>query len=401
MTILVIAPFYPMSDRAAGELRFFILLKLLAAKYDVTFYPYRLEEQRELYGPVETQRYADALSQLGVRLWGGDLAGIVKSERFDVVLFEFYIAAERHLENVKAWQPKAYTIVDSVDVHFKRLQSKASLTGDASDVQIASEMKIAEMAVYRNADLVWAATDSDREALLNEEPNLQIGVIPTIHSLPSDASGGKVSRDRHQLVFIGSFAHEPNVDAIVYFCREIFPAIRNSVPNAKLKIVGNAPSNEIARLASDAIEVTGYVPDTTPFLESSAISVAPLRFGAGMKGKIGEAMCHGLPVVTTSVGVDGFGLTPGENVLVADSAEEFAAAVVRLMRDPALAQRLGASGRRFIDANYSQAAVAKNLYFCFDTLKANPVKKLPVHVLLKIRSADYLRRHLLWRFQRA
>jgi hypothetical protein len=97
------------------------------------------------------------------------------------------------------------------------------------------------MAAYRNADLVWAVTDSDRGALLNEEANLHIGVIPNVHSLPIAASGENVTRDSHQLIFIGSFAHEPNVDAILYFCQEILPCIRNSVPNVKLNIVGNAP----------------------------------------------------------------------------------------------------------------------------------------------------------------
>src|SRR5581483_10434832 len=98
---------------------------------------------------------------------------------------------------------------------------------------------------------------------------------------------------------------------MIYFTSAILPKIVDAVPDVKLRIVGNAPPEEIVRLASQHVEVVGYVPDTKPYLQKSVISVAPLRFGGGMKGKVGEAMSYGLGVVTTSFGAEGFGLTAG------------------------------------------------------------------------------------------
>jgi len=398
-TILAIAPFYPMFDRAAGDFRLYTLLKILAGKHDVTFHPYHLERQRQLYGATEMQRYGERLSALGIKLWDREWYRIIKSQSFDVVLFEFYYAAQMHLRNIRIWQPGAHTVIDTVDVHFKRLFSKAHITGEVADLRAANEMKDAELAIYRNADLVVAVTASDREALLNEAPNLDVRIIPTIHSAPDCVSKGEARKDLHSLIFVGNFNHEPNVDGILYFCREILPSIRKAVSDVRLKIVGNEPPEAVRSLACEFIEVTGYVPDLTPYLLSSVASIAPLRFGAGMNGKIGEAMSYGLPVVTTSVGMEGFRLTPGENVLVADTPDEFSTAVIRLIQDRELSQHISANGRKFIEETFSEAAVAEDVYDCFDHLKTCSVKKLPQHEFLKIRVSDYLDRHLLWRFK--
>jgi glycosyltransferase involved in cell wall biosynthesis len=105
------------------------------------------------------------------------------------------------------------------------------------------------------------------------------------------------------MIFVGGFRHEPNIDAVVYFCEEILPRVKNVIPEARFTIVGSYPPVEVKNLNNEYITVTGHVSSTTPYLQESYVSVAPLRYGAGMKGKIGEAMAHGLPVVTTTKGV--------------------------------------------------------------------------------------------------
>ena len=139
--------------------------------------------------------------------------------------------------------------------------------------------------------------------------------------------------EREGVLFVGNFRHAPNVDAAVDFCADAWPLVRAALPGARLQLVGTAPPPAVQALAGDDVEVTGWVPETSPYLDARSCSVAPLRYGAGVKGKIGEALAHGLPVVTTTVGAEGMDLVDGEHALIADGAQELAAAVVRLHDD--------------------------------------------------------------------
>src|SRR5439155_6908400 len=126
----------------------------------------------------------------------------------------------------------------------------------------------------------------------------------------------------------------------------------------------------------------GFVPETRPFLETSVISIAPLRFGGGMKGKIGEAMSYALPVVTTSTGIEGFDLTPGVHALVGDNPREFANAVTRLLRDRKYLEQVRMAGYGFIRELYSDIAVRKRVHAFFAQLESYPVKRTPIAPLL-------------------
>ncbi len=154
-------------------------------------------------------------------------------------------------------------------------------------------------------------------------------------------------------MFVGGFNHPPNLDGVLYFCRDIWPVILSSVPTAELTIIGNAPTDEVVALAHDGVTVAGFVPDTRPYLAASGIAIVPVRFGGGLKGKVGEAMGFGLPVVGTSVGVEGYDLEPGVHAVVADTPEAFAAEVVALINDPVAtngcASKAGASSMRVLD----------------------------------------------------
>src|SRR6185369_13677698 len=172
-------------------------------------------------------------------------------------------------------------------------------------------------------------TEDDRGLLLRELKHLRVEIVPTMHDVsPLDDA---TQRTPNTLVFVGPFLHAPNIDAMVYFCNEVFPLITSEIPDATLAIVGSFPTQPVKNLARDGVEVIGFVPDVKPYLDSSYVSIAPLRFGGGMKGKIGEAMAHGLPVVTTSIGIEGFGLTPSTNVLVGDTPRDFASLTCDLL----------------------------------------------------------------------
>jgi len=167
------------------------------------------------------------------------------------------------------------------------------------------------------------------------------------------------------------------------------------VPGVRFTIVGSNPPDEVKALANDHVEVTGYVPETTPYLHRSYISVAPLRYGGGMKGKVGEAMAHGLPVVSTTVGAEGMGLTDRKNVMIADTPEAFRDAVVELLSDPGLHAKIREKSMEHIERNYSPEKVGMQMERVIASLGDMPGEglKLLDKTLFAIRyGMDYLER---------
>ncbi|MBI1398346.1 MAG: glycosyltransferase [Betaproteobacteria bacterium] len=168
-----------------------------------------------------------------------------------------------------------------------------------------------------------------------------------------------------QIVFEGSMAFTPNIDAARYLVNEILPLIRKAMPDVTLKLVGRDPDPSVLALSGDSVEVTGSVPDVRPYIASSAVFVCPLRFGAGIKNKILQAWAMGKPIVATPVSVKGLPVTEGTNILVRDDAESIAAAVVDLLNAPGTARALGAAGRETVTKSFSWEAKAREIEKAF------------------------------------
>ncbi|MBI5820923.1 MAG: glycosyltransferase [Verrucomicrobia bacterium] len=376
--VLVIAPELPAHDRASGAFRLFHLVKLLReAGNQVTFLA------RAAAGGLDPKPYINDLLALGVEVipcdpdkiearWGMkvnsprvDLKRLFAERRFDVAYIYFYEVAEQYADEIRAISPKTKIVVDSVDIHFLREERRAELE---KNPQLAAQAKITrerELAVYGKADLALTVTDADANTLRKVLPRANIGVLPNVHPVPSKPTTFDQRRD---LLFVGGFQHHPNVDAMLHFVREIWPQVAKRLSDAKLFIVGDRPPQEIQQLAGDRIVVTGFVPSVEPYLSRCRVSVAPLRYGAGMKGKIGEAAAAGLPVVSSSIGVEGMGLCDNQQALVADTPKAFAEAIVRLYQDATLWQRLSEAGREFILSRYSPAVVGKTFNSMLDEL---------------------------------
>jgi polysaccharide biosynthesis protein PslH len=164
------------------------------------------------------------------------------------------------------------------------------------------------------------------------------------------------------ILHLGTMFWPPNVNGVLWFTRNVLPIIHRDVPTARFVIAGKNPPAEIQALAADPrVEVTGYVPDPMPYLEATDVFVVPLHAGGGMRVKILDAWLWGLPVVSTSIGAEGIALRDGENILLADDPQAFAAACVRLLTDPALNLRLGAAGRRWVEERYGWQAVYRRV----------------------------------------
>lgn len=200
-------------------------------------------------------------------------------------------------------------------------------------------------------------SETDRAELLRLNPSLQVEVIPNGVDL-SAFPPAIAPRDPNMLLFTGNFEYSPNVDAAWTLVREVLPQVRAVVPDATLYLVGNAPPPELQALTGEGIIVTGRVPDIREYLAKAAIFVSPLRYGAGIKNKVLEALAMGCAVVGTPMSFDGIAVTHEHDALIAN-VDELAAATIRLLNDAPLRERLGANGRALIESRYTWANVAK------------------------------------------
>ena len=203
---------------------------------------------------------------------------------------------------------------------------------------------------YKFDHVVWV-TEDDRRAVAAVAKNGQAPstVIP-ICADPSQVQPVSCTSNKNRITFLGGLHWPPNAQGIVWFAQQVFPQVRSEIPEAKLTVIGKNPP---AGLDGEGIEVTGYVPDLAPYLNETAAFIVPLHAGGGMRVKILDAWSWGLPVVSTTIGAEGMAIQHNENILIADTAPSFAQAVVLVLRDLAMAQRLGENGRQTILKKYN------------------------------------------------
>jgi glycosyltransferase involved in cell wall biosynthesis len=367
---LVVLPTMPEPDREGGSRRaFHIIDLLLAAGWTVSVV---------VENATGGERYARALRQRGASVYAGEftrgvgpghlprLADLVTVEEFDVALIAFWHVAERHLPTLRRLTPRTRVLVDSVDLHFLRQArgafGRARLEGraDALDGQFADEVR-RELNVYGCADAVL--TVSRKEASWVDD---LVGVRGHGHCVPlmEDALGPETTLEqRRGLVFLGNFRHPPNVEALAFLAEVVArldPAVLAAHP---LSIVGNAlVTGMLGPLAGHPhVRAVGWVPAVEPYLGNARLSLVPLRHGAGTKAKLLQSMVAGTPCVSTSVGVEGFDVADGRDVMVADTAEAFAAAIAALSRDDDAWRRLSRDGRAAVQEAHGRRAVGASL----------------------------------------
>jgi glycosyltransferase involved in cell wall biosynthesis len=197
-----------------------------------------------------------------------------------------------------------------------------------------SRMSRYERKIVQNFHHVIAVSEHDRELMTRWRNPLRISVVPTgVDVTMFKSTASQLSSPRALVVFVGAMDWEPNVDAVEFFCAEILPRIQNKIPEVRFRIVGRNPGQRVERLRGDSVEVTGIVPRVLDHLQEAAVVVVPLRVAGGTRLKIYEAMAAGKAVVSTSIGAEGLDVHHGRDVILADTAAEFADAVVRLGGD--------------------------------------------------------------------
>jgi GT2 family glycosyltransferase len=354
--ILVVDHHLPLTDRDAGSVRMFHILTILRELgHNVSFLPDNL---------ADIPPYGDELRKRGVEVIHHPYVANVRSylERhgssLDAVILSRCDVARKHIANLHQFAPQSWIIFDTVDLHHLRLEREAKLTKDPVIEANAAEKQSQEFALINDSNETWVVSQYEKQLLEAKRPQSLIEIVPTIVEVPGSRTPFALRRD---FLFIGSFQHSPNVDAVLYFAQEMFPMILSRLPGIRFYVIGDKAPPSVVALASENIVITGLQPNVRPFFESVRLSVAPLRFGAGVKGKINQSMGFGVPVVATSLAVEGMSLIDGEDITLADGPENFAQAVIKLYQDSNLWETLSQNGLRTTANVYSPEAVRKKL----------------------------------------
>jgi len=354
--ILVIDACMLTPNQDSGSVRMQALLELLLAqRCKVTFAADNLEYRAPYVADLQ-QRGIEVLYHPYVRSIPRLLAE--RGREFDVVMLSRHYIASKHVSTVRTFAPDALLVFDTVDLHFLRATRLAELDGDARALSQAHAQREQELALVRSVDLTLVVSEVERALLADIAPEADVEIVTNIHEI---ANPGKRADDRAGILFVGSFQHPPNTDAVLWYAREVLPRLRESLPGVKTYIVGADPPATVRELAAPDVVITGHVPDLAPLLASVRVSVSPLRYGAGVKGKVNLAMSHGVPVVATTPSIEAMHLTDGVDVLVADEPDEFVAAIARLCRDDVLWQRLADGGRANIRQHFSREVASAAL----------------------------------------
>jgi glycosyltransferase involved in cell wall biosynthesis len=297
---------------------------------------------------------------------------IVEQETVDVIHADQLTMAQFALPYARRPQGKPVLVFDAHNAVWtitERMKQTAPLYLRLPLLLETRRIKQYEGMIIRDFDATFAVTELDRQALVEALPakgsanHESITVVPiavdTDQIRPIVRQAGSLN-----LLTMGTLYYPPNADGIRWFVGEVFPLIRSNIPEVTLTIIGKNPPADFLKLAEDkktGIRVTGFVPDLDPYFAESALAVIPVRAGGGMRVRILEAFARAMPVVTTTVGLEGIHAEPGKDVLVADSSQDFADAVCRLLHNESLQQQLSANGRRLVEDQYDWKATLKTL----------------------------------------
>ena len=346
--VLVIDHHLPMPDRDSGSVRMFQILNILhRLGHRVTFLPDNL---------ADIESYGNELRKRGIEVVIYPYAKSVSDylsqhgSNFDIAILSRCDVATQHIDEVRRHAPQSRLIFDTVDLHFVREHREAEITQDPAIRLAAREREEREYSLIDKADETWVVSECERKVILEQRPRAAVEVVSNIVDAPGSNTPFSLRRD---LLFIGGFQHTPNVDAVVFFVRDIYPLVRERLPGVRFYIIGDKAPPAVTTLANEHVIVTGLQRDVRPYFESVKLSVAPLRWGAGVKGKVNQSMGFGVPVVGTSVAVEGMDLVDREEILIADTAEDFARAIVELYESEDLWQRISDNGIQKTTAAYS------------------------------------------------
>jgi O-antigen biosynthesis protein len=328
--ILVADYFVPLYNQNSGSNRLFQIIKILRKlNHYVIFLPQNGEH---------TAPYTIELQQLGVHVLYNCIDKTA-DEFMTELLPHVHIAwlcnpvvTAQYLPIIKTQNPNTKIIYDTIDLHFVRMKREAELQNKTNTAW--QKMKETEINIANTANMVLAVSQEEEQKLKNIT-STPTQTVPNIHQYRGGLGGSYAQRCG--LLFIGGYHHAPNVDAAQWLINEIMPIVWQKIPNLAVQLLGSNPPYEVQELAKKPnVTVPGFISDITEYFQNSRIFVAPLRYGAGMKGKTGQALEYGLPIVSTPIGTEGMFLTPDQHYLLATDSQIFAQKIIDLYSNEAL-----------------------------------------------------------------
>ncbi|MCP4536082.1 MAG: glycosyltransferase [Chloroflexi bacterium] len=379
MNILMLTQVLPYPPDSGPKIKTYNVIKYLSQCHRVTLASFVRGDQSEHVRQLE--RYCQAVHTVPMArnavqdglamarsLFTGQPWMMVRDERKEMRALVDRLAAEQHFDVVHADQLNMGQYAERVSDAFKVMDAHnalwllykrlwATMSPGPRKWLLGRDwrlLKSYEGRLMREFDAVLAVSPEDKAAL--QEAAGQ-GVGATVIPIAIDTDEVKVverEAEPDHILHIGTMYWPPNIDAVNWFVREIYPLVRQQRPDVQFDVVGSRPSADLLALndTGQRINVTGYVEDPTPYQQRAAVMIVPLLAGGGMRVKILQSLAEGIPIVSTTLGCEGIGVTNGEDILIADEPDDFAAAVLQILNDRALAQRLSHNGRRLAETRY-------------------------------------------------
>jgi GT2 family glycosyltransferase len=328
----------PDQSRDSGSVRALALMKLAkqVGRY-VLFVPQR---------PQANSLKSKILESEGIPVFGSLKEAISFARRANFRVSTAWISRidtfNQYFKELTKLEPRIKILFDTVDLHALRLNRVEILSG-----RFTKSLE-KELDAIKKSDASIVVSSFEQKLIASYLPDSNINVISNVHSPTLENY-----QDRKGIVFVGSFNHHPNQEGMVWFMANVWPILPEEIRAEGLKIVGQNPSTEVISYASHDVFVTGWVPESSEYVRSAKLSIAPLLSGAGVKGKIGEALSMGTPVVTTTIGAEGMNLENNVNALIADTPVKFAEAIVAAMANEKLRRTIAANGMRIVKEYFS------------------------------------------------
>lgn len=356
--ILVIDDKVPEYDQHAGGLTTYQYVRLFCDMgFKVVFLPDNLYPMAP---------YTSELQQLGVEVLYGNVDINEWLARYGKYLHFVWLArpevASKYIDILKA-SSNSKILYYTHDLHHLRERRRYELDHNPDTFLESRRLKKLEFGLFAKVDVILTPSSHEELVIRESFPYQKVFTIPPYfyEFPPENAEPGVDFPGRDGILFLGGFGHTPNVDAVWWFVQEILPRVRERLPEVTFTAAGSHPSPEILALQNERVRVTGYVPDLRPLFEKARVFVAPLRYGAGVKGKIVNSLVYGVPVVTTSIGNEGLDLAHGREALIADEPEAFAAQIVELYANKALWERLASGAQDYVRRHFGAERARKLL----------------------------------------
>lgn len=353
MNVLVIDAWLPTPDRDSASLRMFRLLGLLTEFGTVTLAADDFDARASGLGGVQG---------LGVRVVTPPLTAQIELEQcggeYDVIFLSRVEVADKYLTIAREYAPQAKIVFDTTDLAFVRAFRGAKVLGNRNLVRRAVELKRLELDLIRAADVTLVVSTAEQAMLAQECPGAGVRVVSNIHEVsPSE----RAFTQRSGILFVGAFPHHPNADGMRWFCDEILPRVRERLGDIHVTVVGSEPPQWLRARQDEHFQVAGHVRNLAPLWEECRASVAPLRYGAGVKGKVLSSMGHGVPVVGTTIAAEGMPAQDRREMMIADDAAGFADALCEVYGDERVWKTLAQNGITLVREKFSREVAHKAL----------------------------------------